>query len=109
MKTCAKISNMTVATAEATIVTSAVKNERIRNGRERNQMNVRRRWGGCPAGLIEVPLLDVLAAAQSLIVWGGRDETASGLRNIIMKLRTAAAMKRPNIQWEAIRARFRGS
>lgn len=54
-----------------------------------------------------VPL--VLAAAQSLIVCGGREDTASGLMKIMIKLNTAAAIKRPNIQCEAIRASLRGS
>lgn len=98
VKTCAKISNMTVATADATMVIRAVKKARMSIGRERSQTKVRRRCGGRPAGVICVPFSPVLAAAQSLIVCGGREETASGLMKIMMKLRTAAAMNRPNIQ-----------
>lgn len=89
------------------MVMRAVKKASMRNGKERSQMKVRRRCGGWPAGVICEPL--VLAAAQSLMVCGGREETASGLRKIMMKLRTAAAMNRPNIQWEAMRAKLRGS
>jgi hypothetical protein len=95
--------NMTVATAEATIVTSAVKNDRMRKGNARRKTKVRRRWGGFPEGVTWSP------ETQDLMDCGGREETAKGLRKIMMKFKTAAAMKRPNIQCDATLARCRGS
>jgi hypothetical protein len=95
--------NMTVATTEAAIVTSPVKKARIRKGNARNRTKVRRRWGGLPEG-ITWPL-----ETQDLMDCGGREETAKGLRKIIRKFKTAAAMKRPNIQCDATFARCRGS
>lgn len=103
VKTLAKMTNMTVATAEATIVTSAVKKARIRKGNARSRTNVRRRWGGLPEGVTWPP------ETHDLMDCGGREETAKGLRKIMTKFKTAAARKRPNIQWDATLARWRGS
>jgi hypothetical protein len=91
--------NITVATAEATIANSAAKKARIRKGKERKSTKLRRRWGGLPEGDTWPP------DTHDLIDCGGREETAKGLRKIMMKFKTAAAMKRPNIQWDATLAR----
>ena len=107
VKTLAKMLNITVATAEATMVTRAVKKLRIKKGKERSQMKVRRRCGGLERPTW-VPLLAEYAAAQALMVCGGREETAKGLAKIMTKLSTAPVRKRPNIQWEATLARCRG-
>ena len=106
-KTLAKITNMTVATAEPTIVTSAVKNVMMSMGRARSQTKVRRRWGGAP----DTGQLSGLecCASQFLMYRGCREETAKGATKIMTKLSTAAERRRPNIQWEARRANLRGS
>lgn len=82
------MTNITVAIAAATIEKRAVRNVIIAKGNARKKMKVRRRCTGWFR----------LTAASGEMVWGGRDETASGDRKIRMNVRTAEVRKRPNIQ-----------
>lgn len=94
MNTFLKMTNITVATTEATMVNSAIRNVNMAMGKARKRTNVGRRCG----------------CTTSLTCWsaemdcGGRLDVAKGTKKMAMKLRTVAEIKRPNIQWEATRA-----
>lgn len=99
MNTFLKMTNITVATTEATMVNSAIMKVSMAMGKARKRINVGRRCG-CKV---------LLMSSSEEMDCGGRFDVAKGTMKMAMKLRTVAEIKRPNIQCDATRAILRAS